>query len=150
MGNILTLTEILFGGSVSKLNFEFLKDLLYKSEQVRYNFPEGENIDYNFIVNLLKNSEYVDIAFDSLILNSIPNVFANLVLDNERVELLFFLDLKDIRFETNKESVDMLITWAQDFGVTYNFEVILCQPDNAEKDEFYFKNGNYGSCYWKI
>ncbi len=137
------LTEIVFRGIVSKLNFEFLKDLLSKSSRVRFNVPEIQNNNYDFIINLLMGSEYVDIAFDSFKLNSISNVFVNLVLDDGKIELLFFLDLKDVHCDTHKESLDMLIAWAKDFGSTHNFDVIICQPDNAEENEFYFKDGEY-------
>lgn len=147
MENILTLTEIIFTGLASKVRFEFLKDLLSKSGRVRFNFPELENNDYSFIVNLLKSNEYVDIAFDSFKLNLMPNVFVNLVLDNKKIELLFFLDLKDVNSETDKESIAMLIAWAIGFGLTYDFDIIRCQPDNAEEYEFYFKNGKYGAFY---
>ena len=150
MTNILTLTEIIFTGVASKIDFQFLKELLSKSDRIRFNFPEEGNNNYSFIVNLLESSEYIDIAFDSLKLNSISNVFANLVLNNEKIELLFFLDLKDTYCETHKESVDMLIAWAKDYGSTHNFDTIKCQPDNAEEDEFYFKDGEYGSYYNRL
>ncbi len=150
MKNVLTLTEIIFTGIISKVNFQFLKDLLSKSGRVRFNFPEAENNEYGFIINLLKSSEYVDIAFDSFKLNSVSNVFVNLVLDNEKIELLFFLDLKDVHLETHKESLNMLIAWAKDFGLTYHFDMITCQPDGADEDEFYFKDGEYGSFYGKL
>ena len=44
----------------------------------------------------------------------------------------------------------MLIAWAKDYGSTHNFDTIKCQPDNAEEDEFYFKDGEYGSYYNRL
>ena len=73
MTNILTLTEIIFTGVASKIDFQFLKELLSKSDRIRFNFPEEGNNNYSFIVNLLESSEYIDIAFDSLKLNSISS-----------------------------------------------------------------------------
>ena len=150
MENTLTLAEIIFRGTASKVDLGFLGDLLERSHRVRFNAPETENKNHGNVLNLLKNSGYVDIAFDSFSFNSIPNVFVNIVSSNERIELLFFLDLKDLNCETLREAVETIIAWAKDFGSTYKFDFIICQPDNAEIDEYYFLNGKYGESYRKL
>ena len=148
MKKILTLTEVVFKGVISKVNFAFIGDLLVKSNCVRFNSPEKlKNCDYSFIISLLKDNGYVDIAFDSFELDFVSNIFVNLVVDNGEVELLFFLDIKNIDREAFKESVDMLIAWAKEFGLDHSFDLVVCQPDNAEPDNFYFKDGKYGSSY---
>ena len=136
MKNILTLTEIIFKGRIAKLDLKFLEELILKSDLVRFNTPEVENMDSHLIIDLLNKAEYADLAFDSVNLDLAPNIFANLVLIDKKIELLFFLDLKDIKCKTHKEAVDIVIVWSKQFSETYNFDTFQCQVDNADEGEF--------------
>ncbi|WP_294732462.1 hypothetical protein [uncultured Flavobacterium sp.] len=148
---MLTIIDVIFRGEVTKINFSFLKELLSKNSEVRFNFPEIEkNIDYDLIINHLKSSEYLDIVFSYFELNFVPNIFVNLGLDNKRIELIFFLDIKNIDCKTYKEFMDKLIAWGKEFASAYNFDTFTCEIDNANEDQFYYKTGKYGTFYNKL
>jgi hypothetical protein len=147
MINNFTLTEVIFEGVIQDINFEFLKGLLSHCRRARFNYPEIDNLNFDFIISLIQNSEYIDLAFDSFELDFVKNIFVNLVVDNNKIELLFFMDLKDVKCSSYKEAIDKIINWAKDFEGTHNFTSIICQPDNADEYDFYFKNGSYGIMY---
>ena len=46
---MLTLTDVVFRGEISKVNLGFLKELIRESSRVEFNVPEEERTDYESI-----------------------------------------------------------------------------------------------------
>ncbi|MGM9508120.1 hypothetical protein ACS5NO_10340 [Larkinella sp. GY13] len=150
-----TLTEIIFKGISSILNFSFLADLLIQAKDVRFHAPDVPSTkNFEKIINIFNSDNYIDLVIttDNLNINGkyIPKVFINLGRNNEEFEILFYFDLKDLRGVNLKENIDFLKDWCYTFKNQYNFTNYVCQIDNAGEEEYYFNNAGLGSLYKKI
>lgn len=146
------LIELIYKGLLHKLNFTFLRNILMDAREVRFNFPElnfAMNIDE--VIKTINSNSYVDLIINMDFLEIkekiVPNVFINLSRNNDEIEVLFFLDLVDLKEATPKSNIDYLKNWAIEFTKKYNIEYFVCQIDNAEKDEYYFDSNGIGKLY---
>lgn len=143
---ILTLTEVIFEGQVDEIDFTFLENLINKSHSYSLNYTEEVILPSNNIIN---NMDYVDLCFSAYTLNSIPYVFVNLIKTGQEVKLFYFFDLKDSKLSL-KDSLDEIIDWGANFKSTHSFTSFECHPDLLNEDDYYFRNGSYGSCYYEV
>jgi hypothetical protein len=147
-----TATEIIFRGIVAKTCLSFLLEFLDEYKEVWFNAPEvNVEIDFNVIIKTIKDNSYVDfvITTDKLKFDKhiVENGFINLRVDDNKLELLLFFDLKDLNCSSHKNSIDLLMTWANSFKEKYDFESIVCQLDNGNEKEYYFDGIGTGPLY---
>lgn len=144
------LVEIIFIGSFSELNFNFLKNLIVKAKEVRFNDPEVNSLNsFNEIFDVISVNNYFDMVIntDFLIINEkvIQRVFINLGRNNDEIELLLFFDLKDLNEHNVNVSLNYLQKWSEEFQNKFNFQYFICQPDNAGSNEYYFDSNGSGN-----
>ncbi len=147
-----TLTEIIFIGKKSAIGlFRLLKDLLTNYKNARFNSPENSLTTFENINEIFNTNDYVDfvVTLDKLrtFEEDIPNVFVNLSADGERVELIFFFDLKDLKSKNYKKNIEALQVWAIAFKSKYCLEYFRCQIDNGDEEEYYFDINTWGPMY---
>jgi hypothetical protein len=150
-----TLTEIIFRGKYPLINPSFLLGFLRNFKESRFNFPEKScPNNYEEIVQIIRSNSYFDfvITVTELEINGfiIPNVFINLGLEDKKLELFIFCDLKDFKTASTKESVDKLKVWTKKFKARYGFERVICQMDNGSPEEFYFDDNGDGPLYNRL
>ncbi|SFN28184.1 hypothetical protein SAMN05421594_2032 [Chryseobacterium oleae] len=146
------LIEIICKGLFSVLNFNFLEKLLLNSKEARFIDPEINSIkDFDEMINIINSNSYCDFVISTDFLDIkgkiIPRVFINLGRNNDEVEILFFFDLKDLKESNFKMSIDYLKDWVEEFQKKYNFNYFICQPDNADLNEYYFDIHGKGKLY---
>jgi len=149
---IVIVLDIIFKGKFSTTNFNFLKELLVKANEVRFNSPETLVVDtYETVVEVFHSNSYADLVIttDSLVINevNVPHVFINLTRDGNEVELLFYFDLKDLGIDSYKNKFDTLKNWTLAFNATYGFDYFVCQMDNGNEEEYYFDSNGPGPLY---
>jgi hypothetical protein len=150
-----TLTEIIFKGVASKIDFNFLSALLANSKETRFNAPEIVSSGrFEDVANILNSESYVDFVITANSLNVsgqfVRDVFINLGLNDGEVELLFYFNLEDVGYFSLKENIDHLRKWVERFNTRYNFERYICQMDNAGDEEYYFNENGLGPLYQKL
>jgi hypothetical protein len=150
-----TLTEIIFKGIDSKIDFSFLSALLANSKETRFNAPEIVSSGlFEDVANVFNSESYVDFIITTNSLNIsgqvVRDVFINLGLDDGEVELLFYFNLEDVGYLSFKDNIDHLRKWAEHFNSGYNFERYICQMDNAGDEEYYFNENELGPLYRKL
>lgn len=133
----------------------FLDEILADCKEGRFNSPEAfVSSNYNEILKVFEKNSYVDfvVTTDKLNINGqiVKNVFINLGLDSDELELLFFFDTKDLKDLNFKEGIDFLRIWARNFQDKYGFEYVLCQIDNGSEQEYYFDNNGLGPLYSQL
>lgn len=146
------LIEIIGKGVFTTLNFNFLRKMLLHAKEARFNDPEINSIkDFDEMINIINSNSYCDFVISTDFLDIrgkiIPRVFINLVRNNDEVEILFFFDLKDLKESNFKMSLDYLKDWIEEFQIKYNFNYLICQPDNADQHEYYFDTNGPGKLY---
>ncbi|WP_166923471.1 hypothetical protein [Flavobacterium poyangense] len=143
------LVDLLFKGKLSKIDFSFIDKMLENSREIRFSYPENSSAsDYSEIIKILYSNDYVDFVVTTDVLNSdgirIENVFINIGKDNEEVEVLLFFDLFDIGYKTATDNFLILDNWAKKNQANYNFELMICQMDNGNENEYYFDSNGFG------
>jgi hypothetical protein len=146
------LIEIIFRGKSLITDFSFLIRFLKSCGEVRFNFPEVTiSTNYEDIIKIFKSNSYVDFVITinelDILGRIVPNVFINLGLDDGKVELLFFLDLKDLSKTGHREGIDLLKDWAYEFKTKYRFDTVVCQMDSGNSREYYFDENGFGPLY---
>jgi hypothetical protein len=68
----------------------------------------------------------------------VENVFVNVGRDNEKIDILFFLNLEDLGFSNIQANLIYLRQWMVDVKDKYKFEYFICQMDAAGSGEYYF------------
>lgn len=134
------------------MNFSFLKDLLPKAEEVRFAFPEVDfSGDFDELLSIISSNDYVDLSIGTNHLKigrkTIPSVFVNMGKNDEKIEVMFFFDLADLKEFTPKLNADYLRNGVEEFKKTHQFEYFICQMDNAGADEYYFDSNGTGKLY---
>ncbi len=152
----LTLTEIIFTGRLTDISLSTLiEDLLIDGNDINFISPEVQiSNTKNEIINVLETFDYIDLTiaynyFNGLGIN-IPRLFCNMGIENGKLEILLFFDLKDLEGTTYKTIIDKLRDWCIKFKEHYNFSYMRCQLDNGDKEEFYFDCNGLGPEYNKI
>lgn len=89
------LVEVIFSGTLSTLDFSFLKKLLIGAKEVRFNFPETNSIgNFDEILSEIISNSYVDLIINTdyleILGKDISKVFINLGRDEKEIEVLFF------------------------------------------------------------
>ncbi len=151
----LTLIEIIFKGKLEKVNLNFIQYFLTDSVKIRFNYPENvEKETYESICELFLQENYIDMVIItkkfSLCNFSDKNLFINIGLDDNQIELLLFLDIKDIISTDLKEGINKLKEWAYDFFKNFSFEDMVCKMDGEDYDNNYFSKDGDGPLMNKI
>ena len=146
------LIEIIFTGSFSELNFNFLKDFIVKSKEVRFNDPEVNLLDcFNEVLDVINTYDYSDLVINTDFLTIdkkvVQKVFINLGRNHDKIELLLFFDLKDLNEDSVNVSLNCLKDWCKEFQNKFNFQYFICQPDGAENNEYYFDSNGKENLY---
>lgn len=142
---MITLVDLIFNGKFGTFDFDLIKKLLPFAKEKNFFFPEDiliESIEQ--VIFVFKSNDYVDFVLSAKhveILNKIiPNVFINIGRDNENIEILFFLDIKDL--DTNFENgLKDLNKWAESLKKQYKLERFICRMDGEKDgDNYYFED----------
>jgi hypothetical protein len=149
------LIEIIFKGIFLSTHPGFLSKLLIGSKELRFNSPEvSSNYNSYEVINIFQTNDYVDLVIitDKLEVNakSIKNVFINICRNDTELKVLLYFDLNDVAIGTDKDNIDYLKSWTNEFMNKYNFEYFICQMDNANEDEYYFDTIGLGPLYSEI
>ncbi len=128
------------------------EDLLLNCRDASFHFPEDSSFKtIDEIIVIYNCNNYVDFALSLNAVNIgelvIPNVFANIGIDDGVFELLLFFDLKDVASGNYKYSIDILQYASFQFQNKYGFNSFRCQIDNGNENEYYFDNNGVGPLY---
>jgi len=151
----MTLIEVIFKGSFSKLDFSFLEKLIDEARELYFVSPEIPSVkSFDEVLIALNSNTYVDLVIntDHLIISekTIPRVFMNLGRDDEDIEVLFYFDLNDLNEGSQKNNIDHLKKWVMNTESQFNFQYSICQADNANEDEYYFDSNGMGRLYEEL
>lgn len=140
--------DVVFRGFLADVNLQFITLLLEKSEECYFSSPEYNlDVDLVAILDVIEKSSYVDfyIVSTEVVISEIhvPNVFANIGVDNGKVEILFFLDVQYLSSDF-KTSLNLLNQWMKQFSTKFGFKYFRCQMDNGNEEEYYFDSNGYG------
>lgn len=149
------LIDIIFKGKKTKVDLSFIEKIIKDSFEIRFNSPEIYNVEkYSEIISIFNSNNYIDLNFNNPTLNiddfSINNVFIDITIEENNIELLLFFDLCEIGFVNNKINIDFVKNWCSSFIKKYLFELVLCQMDNGDEKEYYFINDEYGPLYYNL
>lgn len=150
-----TMIEIIFKGRFSKIDFGFLRNLIFASKEVRFNDPamySFENIDD--VITVFDTNSYFDFVITTDMLNidgrTVPKVFINIGRDSQDIDLLFFFDLKDMQGDSLIGDLEHLKKWVSDFSNQYCFDFFTCRIDIGAKEDYFFDSNGYGRLYDQI
>jgi len=149
-----TLIDVIFKGPLNGLNLDFIKGLSSEARELRLDYPEvaGEGDDEIWSIFINNSESAVTIGTDKLLFLSqiVPNVFINIIRNEEQVELLIFFDLMDLMGHTYKERIDKVKSWSEELLRNANLKYFLCRFDNGDEDEYLFDSNKYFPLYFKL
>jgi hypothetical protein len=146
---MITTVDILLNGSKQEIENNFLEEFLEKASQLTFNDPPilaNDNLDY--ILQIIKENEYIDLVIISDLTfgeETVKNIFINIGVDNDGVEVLLFFDLLELKKDP-RTALHIIKSWCASFADTYNCHSYVCQIDNGDEDEYYFNEKGWGHC----
>jgi len=149
--SIITAIDLIVLGSRSEVDLAFLQELLRDSTNARFVFPEGRAVNGGTIATTLITESYVDLVLTRETLATegcrFDRVFVNVGVDNGRIEVLLFMDLKDSDQKNLRMAIESLRSWAVRFMRQYRFESLSCRIDDGGPDEEFFNETGVGPMY---
>lgn len=147
-------TEIIFRDELKNVQKTFFEYLIKDSFQFSLLEPKSlSDLGSIDMIDILYHSEYVDLIFNKklrFVDYEIPDVFVNIGIDNRLLDVLFYFDLRDFDSHNYKNIVDSLFIWSKQISQEYNIKEFVCQIDNANPDEFYFNQDQFGIIYYQL
>ena len=146
------LVEIIFRGSFSDTNWDFIRGFLSKSKRVYFNIPEIDlSISFDVVIDSMKSNYYFDLVINTDFLEIkekvIPQVFINITRNHNEVNILLFFDVNSLDEASSQTNLDYLRDWAIQFEKEFRFEYFICQIDNAGDGEYFFDSKGIGKLY---
>ncbi|WP_410878874.1 hypothetical protein [Myroides sp. DW712] len=157
------LVDVVFVGNRDALLWNFITIIKPASSTIDLMYPEQKEISVS--IEELKalvqsDSDYVNFTISNInrieLLGCVlSNVFADFVIDKDKVEVLLFCDVAEFEGQLPvKEKFNLLLQWMESVKINFRFDWFICKMDNGEDendDEVYFDSwGRFGTLYTKL